>query len=161
MSVTIRRMTNDEFEVFYQWSIEHHAKHLMEELHMTQEDAIKETMEEIANMLPDGFNMEHNDLLTIVAEGESVGFIWTIYEEAEGRKQCFICDFAIWESKRRKGYATEALRLEEKNAVEAGCQESVLFVADRNMAARALYRKCGYQFLRQEGYGKYMIKQLL
>lgn len=71
-----------------------------------------------------------------------------------------MCDFVIYESKRRKGYATAALNEMEKNAVEAGCQESVLFVADNNYAARELYIKCGYQFLRQMDYGKYMIKQL-
>jgi len=81
-------------------------------------------------------------------------------EETAGKKQSFVCDFVLWESKRRKGYATETLRLAERNAVEAGCQESVLFVAESNDAARALYEKCGYQILRQAGYGKYMIKQL-
>ncbi|MBR5564651.1 MAG: GNAT family N-acetyltransferase [Roseburia sp.] len=114
-------------------------------------------------MLPNGLNTEHNYLMTIVEEDseESAGFIWTIHEETEGKKQSFVCDFAIWESKRRRGYATETLRLVEKNAVEAGCEESMLFVADSNDVARALYEKCGYQILRQAGCGKYMIKQLL
>jgi RimJ/RimL family protein N-acetyltransferase len=61
---------------------------------------------------------------------------------------------------RRKGYGKEALYLMEKNAAEAGCQECVLFVADGNIAAQALYKKCGYRVLRQESYGKYMIKKL-
>ena len=161
MSVKIRKMTNGEFEIFYRWSVEHHAKELMEELQMSHEKAINETIAEVAEMLPDGFNTEHNDLMTIVVEDENVGFIWTAYEEAEGRKQCFICDFAIWEPKRRKGYGEVALHLAEENAVVAGSQESVLFVRDDNDAARALYRKSGYQVLRQEGYGKYMTKQLM
>lgn len=154
-------MTSDEFEIFYQWSVEHQAKELMEELQMSHEKAINETIAEIAQMLPDGFHTEQNDLMTIIAEDENVGFIWTIYEETEGRKQCFICDFAIWESKRRKGYGEAALYLAEENAMVAGSQESVLFVRDDNEAARALYGKCGYQVLRQEGYGKYMTKQLV
>ncbi len=161
MSVKIRRMTKNEFEIVYQWSVEHHAKELMEELHMSEEEAIKETIAEVAEMLPDGFNTEHNNLLMIVAENENVGFIWTLHEETEGRKQSFICDFAIWESKRRKGYGVAALYLAEKNAVEAGCHESVLYVGDDNDAARALYQKCGYEVLRQEGWGKFMVKQLL
>lgn len=162
MGIKIRRMTNSEFENFYQWSIENHAKELMEELLISQEEAIKEAIEEVAQMLPDGLNTQHNHLISIVEEdsGEVAGFIWTIHEETEGRKQSFVCDFAIWESKRRKGYATATLRLVEKAEAEAGCQESVLFVADRNDAAKALYQKCGYQLLRQESYGKYLIKQL-
>ena len=162
MSATIRKMTKEEFEDFYAWSVEHHAKELIEELHMSQDEAIKQTIAEVAKMLPDGLNTKHNYLMTIVEEysKETAGFIWTIHEETEGRKQSFICDFAIWESRRRKGYGAAALRLVENQAAEAGCVESVLFVKDDNTAAKALYRKCGYQVLRQHGYGKYMIKQL-
>ena len=162
MFVKLRRMTNEEFESFYGWSIEHQAKELMEELHISQEEAISETIKEVAEMLPDGIDTRHNYFTTIVDSDsdENIGFVWTLHEVTEGRKQGFICDFAIWESKRRKGYASAALRLTEKQAVEAGCVESVLFVKDDNTAAKALYRKCGYHVLRQHGYGKYMIKQL-
>lgn len=162
MSVKIRKMTNKEFENFCQWSLENHARELMEEFRMSQAEAIMNAKEELDQMLPNGLNTEHNYLMTIVEEDseERAGFIWTIREETEGKKQSFVCDFAIWESKRRKGYATETLCLVEKNEVEAGCQESVLFVADSNDAARTLYEKCGYQILRQAGCGKYMIKQL-
>lgn len=137
-------------------------KELLEETHMSQEEAVKETKEELAEMLPDGENTESNYLMTIEEKDskELVGFIWTIHEETEGKKQSFLCDFVIYESKRRKGYATAALNEMEKNAIEAGCQESVLFVADNNYAARELYIKCGYQFHRQMDYGKYMIKPL-
>lgn len=162
MSVMIRKMTDAEYETFYRWSIENHAKELMEELQMSQEEAIRETKKEVAQMLPDGVGTENHFLMSIVETGceETAGFIWTIHEETNGRKQSFICDFAIWESKRRKGYAAKALYLTEKTAAEAGCRESVLFVSDENRAARALYQKCGYQVLRQERYGKYMVKQL-
>ena len=75
--------------------------------------------------------------------GESVGFIWTLQEEFQGKKQSFLCDLAIWESQRRKGYATAALQMAETAAAKAGCCESVLFVRDTNVAARALYEKSG------------------
>ena len=162
MFVKLRRMTNEEFESFYGWSIEHQAKELMEELHISREEAISETIKEVAEMLPDGIDTPHNHFMTIVDSDsdENIGFVWTLHEVTEGRKQSFICDFAIWESKRRKRYASAALRLAENQAAEAGCVESVLFVKDNNTAATALYRKCGYQVLRQHRYGKYMIKQL-
>ena len=162
MSIKIRRMTTEAFERFYQWSVDNHVKELLQETHMSQEEAVKETKEELAEMLPNGANTESNYLMTIEEKDskEPVGFIWTIHEETEGKKQSFLCDFVIYESKRRKGYATAALNEMEKNAAEAGCQESVLFVADNNGAARELYIKCGYEFLRQMDYGKYMIKQL-
>lgn len=162
MSVRIRRMTDEEFAFFYQWSVEQTAREQMAVRHISQSEAVKETKEEVDGMLPDGMNTAHHCLMTIEKEytQENLGAIWTLHEETEGRKQSFLCDFVIWEPKRRNGYATEALRLMEKSAVEAGCRESVLYVADSNAAARALYEKSGYQVLRQENDGKYMAKQL-
>ena len=162
MSIKLRQMTNEEFEAFCQWSMEHHATEWMEKYHMSREGAVKETKKEVAQMLPNGLRTEHNYLMTVeeTDDQEPVGFIWTLHEETAGMKQSFLCDFVICESKRRKGYAVATLGLMEKHAAEAGCLESVLFVADCNHAARALYKKCGYQFLRQAEYGAYMKKQL-
>ena len=160
MEVTIRTMTGREFEAFFRWSVEQQAKELAEEFRMPREAAQKEALAELAAMLPDGLHTKGCHLMTIVAEGEAAGYLWTIREETEGRRQSFVCDFAIREEKRRKGFGTAALLLAEQQAAEAGCTESVLFVADRNTAAQALYRKCGYRVLRQEGYGHYMIKML-
>jgi len=161
MTIKIRKMTNREFEFFYSWSVEQHVKELTEGLHKSEKDAIKETLSEVSVMLPDGLDTDHNELMTVTADGENVGFIWTVYDEFEGRKQSFVCDFAIWEPKRRKGYGSSALSLAEKNAARAGCSEIVLFVRDTNPAARAFYEKCGYKVLRQEGDGKYMVKRLI
>lgn len=54
MSIEIRRMIKEEFDMFYQWSVEHHVKELLEEAHMSQAEAVKETTEELAEMLPNG-----------------------------------------------------------------------------------------------------------
>ena len=162
MSVTIRAMTSDEFRYFYQWSIAQQAAELMKERHISYEAAIQAAAKEVDEMLPDGLHTKHNYLMTITEapRGESAGFLWTLHEYTAGKNQSFLCDFAIWESKRRRGYGAAALYLMEKQAIDAGCQESVLFVSDDNAAARALYEKCGYRVLRQSGHGTYMLKSL-
>lgn len=162
MSLTIRAMTNEEFDSFFRWSVENHTKELMMQSDKTQDEAISEANAEVKEMLPEGLSTAQNHLMTFVETGsnENLGFIWTLYEVTAGRKQSFICDFAIWEPYRRKGYGAAALFLAEAKAMQDQCVESVLFVRDDNGAARALYQKCGYQVLRQAGCGKYMIKQL-
>jgi ribosomal protein S18 acetylase RimI-like enzyme len=98
--------------------------------------------------------------VTQTGSGENIGFIWMLHEQTDGRQQCFLCDFAIWEPYRRKGFGAAALALAEKDALESECREVVLFVTDRNTAAKALYEKSGYRVLRQAGYGKYLSKHL-
>jgi len=162
VAVTIRKMTDGEFERFFRWSMEQHAQELMEGSHLSREAAVREAQEELSRMLPDGLHTNGNYLMTILEANseENAGFIWTIHEETAGRKQSFLCDFAVWEEKRRKGYASCALHLAETMTAEALCRESVLFVADWNEPAKALYEKCGYRFLRKQEQGQYMIKQL-
>lgn len=161
MAVTIRKMTDDEFEKFYGWSIQNHAKELTEELQISYDAARAQAQQEVAGMLPDGLETADNHLMTIAADGETVGFIWTLHEEFQGKKQSFLCDFAIWEDKRRKGYGQAALLLAEQREKADGCVESVLFVADDNAAAIALYGKNGYQAIRQKDHGKFMRKPLV
>lgn len=163
MPIQIRKMTDEEFQYFYQLSVAYQAEELMKERPINREEALEAATEELAQMLPNGLHSEHHCLMTIEKTNpkETVGFIWTLHEITDGKKQSFLCDFLILEQKRRQGYATAALKMMEEDAVEAGCQESVLFVADRNYAAKELYRKCGYQFLRQLDHGMYMIKQLI
>jgi len=162
MSIRIRKMKKEEFDFFFHWSAEQNVRELMAERCLSREAAVKETEEELAKMLPMGLETPDHCLMTVEKEDtqENLGAIWTIFEESEGKKQSFVCDFVIWEPYRRRGFAEEALRLAEEKAVEAGCRESVLFVADCNAAANALYQKSGYQLLRQADYGKYMVKQL-
>ena len=160
MSVKLKKMTQDDFFAFCQWSIEDHAFELMEELQLPREDALKEAKSEFSSMLPRGLDTQNNQLLTIMAEEKNVGFLWTIYEQTAGRRQCFLCDLAIWEAYRQKGYATAALCLAEQTAKQDGCAEMVLFVSDKNTPAIRLYEKYGYQFLRPQNYGKYMVKNL-
>lgn len=160
MSVKFEKMTQDGFCAFCQQSIENHAFELMEELQLTWEAAFKNAESEFSSILPQGSDTQNNQFLTIMAEEKNVGFLWILYEKTEGRSQCFICDLAIWESSRKKGYATAALALAEQKAKQSGCAEMVLFVSDKNTPAMKLYEKCGYQFLRRQNYGKYMVKDL-
>ena len=162
MSVILRRMTDAEFQAFCAYSIQDHARELMQQNQLAHETAVAEAQKELAEMLPDGIHTERHFLMTIedAQSNMPVGFLWTIHEETDGKKQSFLCDFVIHAEHRRKGYATDALQVMEQTAREVGCQESVLFVANGNTAANALYEKCGYQFLRHMDDGKYLIKQL-
>ena len=162
MSVVLRKMTREEFEVFYREGIEDLTQEFIEELHFAYQDANKQAIKEFTDFLPHGLQTENNFPMAIVEadSGETVGFICVLHKGENDEKMSYIYSLSICEEKRRKGYATTALNLSEKKAAEAGCLVSVLFVKDSNNGARALYRKCGYQDHKQDRYGRYMLKEL-
>ena len=160
MSIAIRNMTPQAFDAFYQWSKDNYIKDLMQQKNLTPEEAARVAAQELAMMLPQGLQTENQQMMSIMDGDQVAGYIWTLYELTEGKKQCFLCDLAVWEKYRRRGYAAQALRLMEAQAAKDGCLESVLFVADSNYAARKLYEKAGYRELRQSNCGNYMIKEL-
>ncbi|HAX50465.1 MAG TPA: hypothetical protein DDY59_04940 [Lachnospiraceae bacterium] len=162
MSVNLRKMTSKEYDVFYEYSINNHASELMKEMDISFEDALSQTEAEVQEMLPDGMNTKDNSLMVIedIPGSRNVGSIWYLYEVTDGVQQIFLCDFVIDESERKKGYATEALSVMERNAIEYGCKVSVLFVAKENEPAQKLYAKCGYIFHREQDDGMYLKKKL-
>ena len=162
MSVVLRKMTREEFEVFYREGIEELTQEFIEELHFAYQDANKQAIKEFTDILPHGLQTENNFPMAIVEEdsGETVGFICVLHKGENDNKMSYICNLSVCEEKRRKGYATTALNFTEKKAAEAGCLVSVLFVKDSNNGARALYRKCGYQDHKQDRYGRHMLKEL-
>ena len=162
MSVTMRTMTEEEFDIFRSCSIASQAEERMKEYMCFLVAATNEAEAEFAQLLPEGLRTPNHTLM-VIHDGvnkELVGYLWTLYEVTEGKKQSFLCDFIILESKRRQGYGTAALQCMEEKATEDGCQESVLFVSDRNEIAKQLYQKCGYQSFRMMIDGAYMKKQL-
>lgn len=156
----LTEMTEEEYACFYSSSLHHHVSELMEQENLSQETAEAEAKKELAEMLPEGRNTADNCLMSIKEGSRIIGYIWTMYECCDGIKQAFVCDFYIEEADRRKGFGTQALLQAENLAREQSCRESVLFVANGNGAAEALYRKSGYGVREPHSYGKYMVKTL-
>ena len=162
MSVRLRTMTSEEYHKFQEMSIASEVQDRMHIERISYETAHKQVTEEFSRMLPDGLFTKDHNLLSVENSFDKrvVGFIWTLYEKYGNVRQCFICDFQIFEQERRKRYGSEVLHLMEQVALDAGCSESVLYVADHNHIAGNFYLKCGYHFLRKQDDGLYMVKTL-
>lgn len=162
MKVVLRKMTLQEYNSFYEYSVNNHANELMREMNISFEDALNKTEAELKEMLPADLDTVDNTLMVIEesTEGRNVGFMWYLYEEIDGIKQVFLSDFVIKKDERRKGYATAALNQMKMNAKEYDCKESVLFVSKDNISAIKLYSSCGYIPFREYGDGIYMKMQI-
>ena len=75
-------------------------------------------------------------------------------------KQVFLADLFIFESERRKGYASDAINEVNKMAKNDCCSSSALFVWEHNSKGLGLYEKCGYKYFQQSDGGIFMLKEL-
>ena len=156
--IRLRKMTEEEFLRFKEYSTADYAKDLMHEEGLDENQATAMAVKDFEAALPNGPETQEQFLMTIeeVQNHMTVGCLWFHYEE----QQVFLDDFLIHEAERRKGYATAALLEMERMAKADGCTESVLFVWNHNPEAAALYQKCGYRKSSRLDGGSYMKKQL-
>ncbi len=160
MRVHLRDMDTGEFSRFREFSIEEYARDLMARQHISGQEARRQARAEFDSELPLGLETQDQHLVMIldVQSGQSVGWLWYLYEETDGIRQVFLNDLLIEESERQKGYASAALTEMERNAIRDGCAECVLHVFHDHTDAIRLYQQCGYTPFRQTEDGMYMKK---
>ena len=162
MEVQFREMSEEEFKIFYENSINDYVNDLIKSSVITMEEAFAEAKREFAEMLPNGLGTKDNELRIIVdaADEKAVGVIWYLFEMSDDIKQVFLSDFIIKEEERRKGYAFAALTEMEREAQRNGCAESIIYVWKHNSPGINLYTKCGYAAFRELDNGMYMKKRI-
>lgn len=154
-------MSPAEYRDFFQQSFANHVRELMEEEGLTEQLAEQEIRKELSQMLPEGQTTPGNAFLTVCREdGATVGWMWTVTEDQADGRECFLCDFLIFEAERRNGYGHQSLHCMAEQARKEGCDRCVLFVKNSNPAAIELYQKAGFVLLEEHTYGMFMAKQL-
>ena len=144
-------------------SVADYAVDLMKGRNISPEQARVEAEEEFDADLPDGPDTEYSFMMNIEDENEKrVGWIYFKYYAREDDDQyyVFLEDLLIFETERRKGFASAVINEMNVLAKQDGCASSVLFVWDHNPGGMSLYEKCGYQPYNREEGGLYMVKEL-
>lgn len=158
--VTLRKMNEDEYIVWKEWSVSDYAKSLVESGQYSGCDAHAQAESDFSEGLADGLSTKNNHVL--VAEniqGIPVGMIWY---ETENPKYAFINDFVVYAEYRRMGYGHAILTELEHTLRLADIPSVVLHVFEHNNSAIRLYEKCGFTIIkvdRAKAGSLYMKKQ--
>ena len=161
--VTLKKMTEKEFLDYKEFSISEYAQDLTKGKNISYEQARIDAKKEFEFGLPNGLDTKNSFLMNIVAkDGEKVGWLWFQYDTNEegNSKQVFLADLFIFESERRKGYASDAINEMNRIAKNDCCSSSALFVWEHNPKGLGLYEKCGYKYFQQGEGGIFMLKEL-
>jgi len=145
--ITLRRMTQGEFEAWQPISIAEYAAEHVRAGNWSEAEAPEEARKAFEHYLPNGLATEGHYVCSIVdsATGEKVGHLWYCLEPTSTGRRVFIADIGIEDPHRRKGYAAAALKVLEKEAAALGAHAIRLHVFGDNTAARKLYAGLEYR----------------
>jgi ribosomal protein S18 acetylase RimI-like enzyme len=139
-------MTEAEFETFLERSVARKSEKWVERGIWTSEAAVEACRRDYAAFLPQGLATPHHHFCHLVETASSarVGEAWYMARTEGGKVQFWVNWLAVEPEHRRRGYASEALRLLEEVAQKLGADRTVLTVWTDNPGAIALYTKLGY-----------------
>jgi ribosomal protein S18 acetylase RimI-like enzyme len=145
--VQLKPMTEAEYDVFYEYVILDYAEGLVRAGNAHPDRAVQLSRQQCAPVLSDRLASPDQFFCTIRQEDAGsthVGYLWWGIRELGGTRVANLYFVAVFEGYRRRGYATQALRLLEKEVRRAGLDEIRLYVFGHNTGAWSLYRKMGY-----------------
>lgn len=138
-------MTAAQFDKWKPTSIADYAKEHTIGGRWTAAEALRKSRQEFATLLPKGMATPDHRFFSIVRlpDRKAVGMLW-IQIQSKPQPSAFIFNIEIFKPFRRRGYATQAMKLLEQEARRLGLENIRLHVFAHNTAARPLYEKLGY-----------------
>jgi ribosomal protein S18 acetylase RimI-like enzyme len=144
--IQLTPMTKEEYGPFYEYVIFDYADGLVRAGNAHPGVAVQVSQLQCQPVLSDGvaspnqfFFLIHDDALEA-----QIGYLWWGLREQYGVRVAMLYFIGIFEPYRRRGYATQTLRLLEEQVREAGLDDIRLYVFGHNTRAWALYEKLGY-----------------
>lgn len=154
----LEAMSDRDFRESLDRAVERRAARNVRRGWWTEADATGTARAELASEYSKGLATPDHRFLNVVdsASGARVGEVWTVVENKGGKTNVWVEWISIDPEFRRRGLATDALRLVEEAAVRDGAERIGLYVVNDNPAALALYTKLGFHSYAQE-----MVKTLV
>ncbi len=145
MTVTLRRMTAEEFGAWKDRSISSFAADLAKATGTPLPAALERAREEFPRLLPDGLDSDRTWLMTVVDDdGTGVGTLWLGRHPARPDTG-YVFDIEIEEAQRSRGFGKAAMTAAEQLLAGAGFRAVALNVFGFNERARGLYDSLGYR----------------
>lgn len=145
MAVTLKSMTQPEFQEYKTFLIEGYARENVEAGYWDESEALEKSRHSIESLLPHGVDTPNHYIYTVRAENQRVGVIWMRATLDAALKSGFIFDITIDANRRGQGYGRQAMLLVEERARQLGLTQMGLHVFAKNSVARRLYASLGYE----------------
>ncbi len=147
-AIVFRPMTAEEFGSYLERAIPEYADMHLRAGNVEPENSLKRAQKDYADLLPQGLATPRHHLFTVTTadDGASVGICWFEIRQRAGRTKAFIYDFCLDDAYRGKGLGRKFMDELEQRVAALGATALSLHVFGDNLAARALYEKCGFRY---------------
>lgn len=143
--VSLRRMSQQEFEEYRAKAIVDLAEAEAEAFELSMEEAAAAAQRALASRLPDGSPERRDQYLHAIVEGEKrIGWLWFEARTTFPPRGAYLLDIVIEAPCRGRGYGTEAMQALEEEVRHLGLARVSLNVFARNEKAARFYEKLGY-----------------
>lgn len=124
-----------------------------------REACIKQAMEDMDKLLPEGMNTANNKIKEYVEEdGQVIGALWTTIRREEDYLMLSLIH--VEKEQRGKGYGKKLMDFVIEEAKEKGLELVALGVYKTNEVAIALYEKCGFTIFDEEETRYHMLRMV-
>ena len=140
-------MTENEFQVYRKRSVAEYAQEHVQAGNWHPSVALQNAERQFMSLLPNGVASKNQFLFSIqdAQNGLKVGILWFAVDDRAPQASVFIYDFWIDEAYRRRGYASQTLKVLEGKVRQMGMNEIKLHAFAHNQAAVSLYQKTGFE----------------
>ncbi len=145
MSVTLRPLSNEEFEAWFPRMRDGYADDMAKDADVAPEKAASLAATQMDQLFPGRAPSPEQLVYVVEADGERVGELWVCNRQEGFQPALFIYFVGIDSEHRGKGYGKAAMELAEAEARRLGVDRVALNVFGRNEVARNLYRSLGYE----------------
>lgn len=143
--LTLRPMEWNEFSDYRQWQINIYAAEKVAAGNCSLEEALSESMQEVAKLLPDGLKSEGQFIFIAELKSERIGTVWVDIDRELEVPQAFVIYIEIDQALRGQGLGRELMYATQLEGRKLGAKGFALSVFDHNSVAKNLYMSVGFQ----------------
>lgn len=141
----LRAMTQDEFPDYRQWQIDIYATEKVAAGRCSPEEAMRESIEEVAKLLPNDLESAGQFIFVAELENERIGTIWMNLNTELEVPRAFGVYIEIEPTLRGQGLGRELMYATRLECRKLGARGFALSVFGHNSIARNLYESLGFE----------------
>lgn len=144
-ALVVRPMTLEEFPDYFQGQVDTYAAEKVAAGKCTLEEALSESKEEMANLLPDGLMSEGQFVFVAELRNERIGTVWVDIDTDLEVPRAFGLDIEIDNALRGQGLGRDLMRTTQAECRKRGAKGFALSVFGHNSIARKMYESFGFE----------------